>query len=218
MASYAKLLTIRDVVELGCALVKVADAYPLAYRTERDFYPLVMAYLEGRVPNLRSELRGDSGSIDFRIGGNNPSVLELAVAPRDFVDRHDPELVFRGHQQATHLYARSNRTELVKLSSISTVKARYLLLLNLRSPVNVDRLREGYERELPADAGHNAVTESTSGNEARARLSASAGSGKGVRRAMPNVALKLTSTTAAYRPPDDPLYRESPSHLDTSAA
>src|SRR5438067_942708 len=71
-----KQLTIDDVADLGGALISVADLHPLQFRTEQDFYSLVLAYLHGRVPAVSAEHSVKGGNIAFRLGGANPSVLE----------------------------------------------------------------------------------------------------------------------------------------------
>ncbi len=82
-----KSLTLEDVKALGAALIDVADLYALQYRTERDFFPLIVAYLHGRVPKVTTEFgKAKYGRVDFRIGGHNPALLELAVAPRALAD------------------------------------------------------------------------------------------------------------------------------------
>lgn len=107
---------IRDVEELGKALIAVADEYPTRFLTEKDFFPLVRAYLHGRFPGVESEHRVKSGAIDFRIGGTNPSLLELAVAPRALADKCHAEQKFPGHGAAPQLCVSQNSPELRKLA------------------------------------------------------------------------------------------------------
>jgi len=154
-----KSLTIEDVCTLGSALIEIADLYPLTYRTERDFFPLVLAYLHGRVPCTQTEVGATNGKIDFRIGGPNPAVLELAVAPRALSDPDHPPQTFPGHKLTTQLYASQNRTELQKLKKIPQTKAknRYLLLLDLRGAHDFVKLKAGYETQLPRFSGGSAV-------------------------------------------------------------
>jgi hypothetical protein len=52
----SKILTIADVLDLGRALINTANIYPLSFVTEKDFFPLVVAYLTGRVPALKTEV------------------------------------------------------------------------------------------------------------------------------------------------------------------
>jgi len=150
-----KSLTRADVSALGSALIEIADLYPLQYRTERDFFPLVLAYLHGRVPSVQAEVGATAGKIDFRIGGPNPALLELAVAPRALSDPDRPEQKFPGHHATTQLYASQNKSELRKLKEVPQSKARnrYLLLLDLRGIHDFSALKTGYESELPRFKG-----------------------------------------------------------------
>lgn len=132
--SHTRLCTTEDVKQLGAALIKVADQYPTRFLTERDFFPLVVAYLHGRFPGVSAEHAVEQGAIDFRLGGTNPSVIELAVAARALQDAAFTTLHFPGHASATQLYASQNRSELAKLGRVSQTRARkrYLLLLDFR--------------------------------------------------------------------------------------
>jgi len=131
----SRLCTTDDVSELGQALLRIADEFPTTFLTERDFYPLVGAYLYGRFPGVSMEHKVKSGAIDFRLGGMNPSVIELVVAPRALRDDADPGFRFPGHRAATQLYPTQNRSELKKLAGMpqSKAKKRYLLLLDFRA-------------------------------------------------------------------------------------
>ena len=154
-----KSLTIEDVKTLGATLIEVADLYPLQFRTERDFFPLVLAYLNGRVPSVETETGTTNGTIDFRIGGPNPAVLELAVAPRALIDPNNPTQQFPGHKAATQLYATQNKTELKKLKGVpqSQARNRYLLLLDLWGKHDYSSLQEGYEKALAPGGGGECV-------------------------------------------------------------
>jgi len=154
-----KSLTLADVGALGSALIEIADLYPFAYRTERDFFPLVLAYLHGRVPSVKAEVGVTAGRIDFRIGGPNPALLELAVAPRALSDPDHPEQTFPGHQATTQLYASQNKKELRKLKDVSQTRAknRYLLLLDMRGVHDFSALKTGYEAVLPRFNGGSVV-------------------------------------------------------------
>ncbi len=144
----SRLCTIPDIEQLGAALIEVADRYPTRYLTERDFFPLIVAYLHGRFPGVSAEHAVDEGAIDFRLGGTNPSAIELAVAPRMLADSFFTTLHFPGHGKATQLYATQNRTELKKLGAMpqSKAKMRYLLLLDFRGFDQVE-MRRKYEAE-----------------------------------------------------------------------
>lgn len=141
-----KSLTISDAKALGQALIEVADTYPTRFLTETDFYPLVVAYLRGRVPALKPEAIVVGGSVDFRVGGPNPALLELAVAPRELRDGCQDALKFPGHGRAPQLHASQNKSELKKLRAVpqSQAKNRYLLLLDFRGTLDPRKLRESY--------------------------------------------------------------------------
>lgn len=135
MPSTSRQCTTDDVKQLGAALIDIADQYPTRFLTERDFFPLVVAYLHGRFPGVSAEHAVANGAIDFRLGGMNPSVIELAVAPRALQDAAFTDLHFPGHANAPQLYATQNKTELKKLGAMPQTKAkrRYLILLDFRA-------------------------------------------------------------------------------------
>lgn len=143
-----KSLTLKDVEALGKALIEVADKFPAHFLTERDFFPLVTAYLSGRVPNLVAEVAVQDGNVDFRLGNTNRALLELAVAPRELRDAKRSNLAFPGHGAATQLYASQNGSELKKLFSVpqSQAKNRYLLLLDFRDSHDINKLKESYRK------------------------------------------------------------------------
>jgi hypothetical protein len=148
-----------DIRDLGHALMAAADAYPLVFRTETDFYPLVLTYLRGRVPSAEPERRVVNGAIDFWVGGKNPAAIELAVAPQHLRDINHATQRFPGNAGSVRLYATHNASELKKLSAIPQAKAkrRFLLLVDFTDSHNEVSLRRGYEAELPFNKGHNPV-------------------------------------------------------------
>ncbi len=148
-----KSLTIQDVRDLAKSLMEMSDMYPLQFRTERDFFPLVRAFLDGRVPSITAEVGDSNKKIDFRIGGTNPALLELAVCPRALIDPDCETAAFPGRSQATQLYASANCTEIEKLSKVPQPQAknRYLLLVDFRGAHNVSRLESGYLNRFPRD-------------------------------------------------------------------
>jgi hypothetical protein len=154
-----KSLTIEDVEELGAILLKLADDYPLQFRTEKDFFPLVRVFLEGRVPSVAAEVGASNKKIDFRIGGPNPALLELAVAPRALTDPNCPDVKFPGHNQTTQLYASANKAELDKLRVVPQAQAknRYLLLLDLGKGHDTAKLRIGYDKQAPRATGSSPI-------------------------------------------------------------
>lgn len=142
-----KKLTISDVQELGRVLVEVANLYPTSFLTERDFFPLVVAYLTGRIPSVQTEVASSDGVIDFQLKGNNPTWLELAVQPRNLIDANCPEVKFPGHKFRNALYASQNRPEFRKLMCVKTGTTRFLLLIDLTAKYDCDALKLGYQSE-----------------------------------------------------------------------
>ena len=140
-------MTIADVLGLGRALIETANLYPTRFLTERDFSPLVAAYLNGRVPSLKAEVAAKGGTIDFHLKGANPTWLELAVQPRALCDKNFPTLAFSGHRFKNNLYGSQNKAELRKLMHEPKGKTRFLLLVDLSVGYDTDRLRAGYQRE-----------------------------------------------------------------------
>lgn len=141
-----KILKIGDVLELGRMLVDIADKYPLQYRTERDFFPLVEAYLVGRLPNVKVEHEVKYGRVDFRFGGTNPTLLELAVQPRRFIDMDNKSIKIAGHNQLNVIQASQNKTEIKKLRNAKAAKTRFLLLVDLVGKCNSKALLDGYRQ------------------------------------------------------------------------
>lgn len=152
-------LTLGDVKALGSALVEVADRYPTRFLTEIDFYPLVVAFLAWKAPELSAEFPvGNKRAIDFKVHGtSNPAFLELAVAPRVLGDLElDQPKKF---PNKTQLYATQNRSELRKLSKEGgATKGRFLLLVDLRADVHdVSSLKKKYKAEQPKLPGGEVV-------------------------------------------------------------
>lgn len=148
VSKYYETLTLTRARKLGRMLVSISDKYPLMFRTEVDFYPLVLSFFHVEFPGIEAEFAVDGGRIDFKFGGTtNPAYLELAVAPRALGDLENPKAK---PPDKTQLYATQNRTELDKLSSISQAKAkqRILLLVDMRkNPHNLDDLERLYLKE-----------------------------------------------------------------------
>jgi hypothetical protein len=142
-----KKLTIGDVQDLGRTLIDVANCYPTRYLTERDFFPLVITYLTGRIPSVTAEVASSEGVIDFQLKGNNPTWLELAVQPRAIRDANCPSVEFPGHNTRNSLYASQNRSELRKLMLEPNGKTRFLLLLDLTGKYDCVSLKRGYQNE-----------------------------------------------------------------------
>ena len=150
-------LTIDDVKAIAAALLIVGNAYPLQFVTEKDFYPLVEAYLFGRMPRVKREHSVEDGRIDFKIGGTNPAYLELAVTPRPLVDEAAGE---RANTKPGTLTGSQNKTELNKLSLIpqSKAKGRFVLLIDLwEQPHTIDSLKNTYSAQQAVLTGKNII-------------------------------------------------------------
>jgi hypothetical protein len=146
-ASAHKILNIQDVQQLGRVLIDVSNLYPTRFLTERDFFPLVVTYLTGRLPSVVPEVASTEGVIDFQLKGNNPSWLELAVQPRKIIDPNSPTVLFPGHNNKNSLYASQNRPELKKLMYAPTGKTRFLLLVDLVGAYDPSALKSAYQLE-----------------------------------------------------------------------
>ena len=151
-----KKLTIADVHALGKTLIEVADMYPLSFVSEKHFFPLVVAYLSGRVPALEPEVETKGGRIDFHLKGSNPCLLELAVQSRRLQDVNCKEIYFAS-ENARPLYAANNRTELTKLIKSTGARTRFLLLVDLQGNYDFATLKAGYVAAAARIAGSNSV-------------------------------------------------------------
>lgn len=128
------------------ALIKLRKDYSNPPKTERGLDPIFYGYITAAHPHVRVTRQlhirfhgaAKPSRIDFRIGGTNPTVLELAVRPSD------------GQQQ---LCGPQNHDELLKLSKVppSRARRRILLLVDLkRNPMAQAKLMATYE---PLHAG-----------------------------------------------------------------
>jgi hypothetical protein len=86
-------LNIAGITQLGRMLIEVGNKYPRAFVNEKDYYPLVEAYLYLRAPKVKTEVHAETGRIDFRIGGSNPVNIELVVTHRNLVDQDGPNIL-----------------------------------------------------------------------------------------------------------------------------
>ena len=128
-------------VSVARQLLLLREDYSNPPRCERELDPLFYAYLKGahrqvrvsRQAHVRFSNRKNPSRIDYRLGGSNPTLLELAVRPPN------------GTQE---LMGRQNTKELRKLSKFSqtTAKRRILLLLDLKAiPIQKLRLKSSYK-------------------------------------------------------------------------
>lgn len=128
------------------ALIRLRKHYSNPPKTERGLDPIFFGYITAAHPNVTVTRQSHvtfygatkPSRIDFRLGGSNPTYLELAVRPAD------------GKQQ---LCGPQNHEELVKLSKIvpSKGKRRILLLVDLKAkPMDKFKLKQSYD---PLHAG-----------------------------------------------------------------
>lgn len=110
----------KDVERIGAILVELATRFPRTMGTETQLSPPLLAMLQLVDLNSSFEWQAKAGRIDFRTSGTNPSLLELAVAPR----------ILGPGDQANQLYPSQNRPELKKLASENGA-SKYLLLIDL---------------------------------------------------------------------------------------
>lgn len=104
----------------------------------------LLAELDARYGSVTRQHRMEFASserpsrIDYRVGGTNPVLLELAVRPAD---------------GTCQLYGSQNKPELLKLTRFpqSQAKLRALLLMDFKEDaISADRLRQTYD---PINAG-----------------------------------------------------------------
>lgn len=132
-------MNIEELTEVGSAILKVLSDYHKAPHRERLIDPVLFAYLRGRFEAVERQhhvsVYGSTKPkrIDFRVGGSNPVVLELAVRPPG---------------GGGELLGKPNTPELRKLCKVSTTQAklRALLLIDLCSNhYTKEKLQESYQ-------------------------------------------------------------------------
>lgn len=130
-----------EATNAALALIDLRRDYSNPPKTERGLDPIFYGFITAAHPNVTVSRQihitfygaAKPSRIDFRIGGTNPTVLELAVRPAD------------GQQQ---LCGPQNHDELLKLSKVppSKAKRRILLLVDLKNqPMQKDRLKPSYQ-------------------------------------------------------------------------
>ena len=133
-------MRISDIQELGKDVLDLLQEYHKPPDKELLIDPILFAYLSGRFSQVHRQhpvyLYGSARPhrIDFRFGGNNPVLLELAVRPPG---------------GGGGLSGRQNVSELRKLCRVSHTQARLraLLLLDLcRDPLTKESLRGTYDQ------------------------------------------------------------------------
>ena len=115
-------MNIRELISSGRRVITLLDRNRALHGNERKVDPILFGFLEAQFGGIsRQHPVPMSGSthpkrIDYRRGGNNPVVIELAVQPR---------------RRTNTLYGSQNTSELRKLCRISSACLRVLLLLDL---------------------------------------------------------------------------------------
>jgi len=134
-------MNIADVQQIGAEVLALLSQYHNPPYKELLLDAILLAYLAGRYSNVARQhhvrLYGSAKPqrIDFRFGGNNPVVIELAVRPPS---------------GGGSLYGSQNKSELRKLCRVahSQARLRVLLLLDLaRHPLSKESLQEDYDRQ-----------------------------------------------------------------------
>jgi len=137
-------VNIKQLTEAGVEILRMLGDYHNPPHREMLIDPMLYAYLRGHFSSVARQhhVRVNGGNrpkrIDFRVGGSNPVVLELAVRPPT---------------GGGHLLGGQNVSELRKLCKVSTrqAKLRALLLIDLYSShYTKERLKESYD---PVHAG-----------------------------------------------------------------
>lgn len=133
-------MNIEDIIEAGEEALHLLARYSNAPHREMLIDPALFGYLRGKHGPVDRQhnvyVYGDvrPKRIDYRLGGNNPVVLEFAVRPAT---------------GGGNLLGSQNRSELRKLCRVSTAEARLraLLLLDLyHQPHDLESLWDTYER------------------------------------------------------------------------
>jgi hypothetical protein len=145
-----------NAISAAKALLHLRMEFSNPPKNERQLDPLFYAYLKGRHSTIKVSRqvhvhfvnKSHPSRVDFRLGGSNPTLLELAVRPPG------------GFQE---LMGPQNKKELRKLSKFPQTKAkrRILLLLDLReTPLHKVNLKASYAsvHAGPGKKGRHAVT------------------------------------------------------------
>jgi hypothetical protein len=122
--------------EIGRKAIKLTDTLSWKKSQERSLHLVVLGLLEAKIGYMKSEFQvGKSRRtrIDFRHGGTNPALIELAV---------------RSIEHGNELYGPMNESELRKLCKITSTKAKRRLLLLLDPsrlpPIEKNAMRKSY--------------------------------------------------------------------------
>jgi hypothetical protein len=129
----SEIVTTELMHEIGRRAIRLADTLSWKKAGERWLHGVVLGLLEAKIGHMQIEVQvGNSKSrVDFRHGGSNQAVIELAVR------HHGPEL-----------YGPMNSSELRKLCKFTQSKAkrRVLLLLDPSHlpPIEKSALQKSY--------------------------------------------------------------------------
>lgn len=146
-SSKGEYLNTERIKRIADGLIRAADRYPIHCRTEDDLQPVLAAILASEFGAARVEHAVSNGRIDYKVGTANATLIELAVAPRRLIDKHNKSLDVPGHgAQAAQLAAGQNKPELLKLAAVpqERAKKRCLLLIDLRKRKSTHPYRDGY--------------------------------------------------------------------------
>jgi hypothetical protein len=133
------MINLQDIKTAGHDILELINEYHNAPHREMLIDPIFYAYIFGKYEKVQRQhyvyVYGSDKPkrIDFRCGGVNPVVIELAVRPPS---------------GGSHLHGSQNMSELRKLCKVklSQAKLRVLLLLDLfHKPLEKDKLKSSYE-------------------------------------------------------------------------
>lgn len=143
-----------EAVNAAKQLLSLRKDYSNPPKRERQLDPLFYAYLKGHQTKVKVSRqipvpfanRKNPSRIDYRIGGSNPTLIELAVRPPD---------------GAQELMGPQNLKELRKLSKFpqTEAKRRILLLVDLKDmPLDKAKLEASYDRQNAGPGRKNRCT------------------------------------------------------------
>lgn len=123
---------IRELTSAAKRVLDLAAHYSTRDREHELWYDgILLGYLEGMYGKMKRQHSVKAGRVDFRQGGENPIVMELAVGTRGN----------RGK-----LCGSQNRGEIKKLAKYKEASGRFLLLLDpsREEPLSRTRLEKTY--------------------------------------------------------------------------
>ncbi len=138
-------MNIRELTASGQDFITLLDRNNALHKNERTVDPILYGFLEAKFGRLSRQHHVPMwGSrhpkrIDYRQGGNNPVVIELAVRPR---------------RRTNTLCGSKNTSELRKLCRVSSACLRVLLLLDLSDRATERTLLQATYNEQTAGPGN----------------------------------------------------------------